>query len=340
MHFFSTYYNNAPISLLSFKEEVFAVNKILNSVNLEHFFTEKNIKTIVCSNQVNEFPKINERLREINKNLAIGEYYVGHFETYSARRNRQIVNKIPIIRGVYFFLTFIFHRILPRLKGINFIYFAITKGKNRLLSKAEVLGRLIYNGFEIVQIENINEINYFKVRKASEPKRQSTSYGFIFKMPRVGKNGKLFSVYKLRTMHPYSEYLQDYIVKEHGLGAKGKVDRDFRVTPWGKWMRKYWIDEIPQILNVCMGQMKLVGVRPVSEGYFKNLPEDLQQKRIKYKPGCIPPYVAMNRKSNLRSVLSSEKVYLKLKEKNPYFTDIKFFFYALINIIFKGKRSS
>jgi hypothetical protein len=86
--------------------------------------------------------------------------------------------------------------------------------------------------------------------------------------------------------------------------------------------------------------MQLVGVRPVSEVYFKTLPLDLQIKRVKYKPGCIPPYVAMNRKSNLESVLSSEIVYLKMKEKNPCSTDLKLFFFALINIIFKGKRSS
>jgi len=105
-------------------------------------------------------------------------------------------------------------------------------------------------------------------------------------------------------------------------------------------MGKYWLDEIPQLLNVILGQMKLVGVRPVSQSYYKNLPHHLQKLRVKRKPGCIPPYVAMNFNSDLESVLDAEIRYLEEKDQRPYFTDLKYFFFALFNILFKGKRSS
>jgi len=105
-------------------------------------------------------------------------------------------------------------------------------------------------------------------------------------------------------------------------------------------MRKYWIDELPQLLNVLKGDMKLVGIRPVSERYFQDIPEDIQILRIKHKPGCIPPYVSLNRNSSKDSVLQAEKEYLKEKERNPYFTDTKYFFKAVFNIIFKKVRSA
>ena len=66
-------------------------------------------------------------------------------------------------------------------------------------------------------------------------------------------------------------------------------------TSWGKFLRKYWIDEFPQLFNVIKGDMKLVGLRPVSETYFNELNEEFRKLRLTLKPGCIPPYVALNR---------------------------------------------
>jgi lipopolysaccharide/colanic/teichoic acid biosynthesis glycosyltransferase len=166
------------------------------------------------------------------------------------------------------------------------------------------------------------------------------SGGWIYRMPRVGMNGKIIHVYKFRTMHPYSEFLQDYLKKENGYGANGKISDDFRMTSWGKFMRKYWLDEVPQLINVIKGDMKLVGVRPISMSYFRDIPKDLQDLRIRQKPGCIPPYVAMNRASSVSSVLSAEKEYLETKSRNPITTDLKYLFWAVYNIIVKKKRSA
>jgi lipopolysaccharide/colanic/teichoic acid biosynthesis glycosyltransferase len=141
-------------------------------------------------------------------------------------------------------------------------------------------------------------------------------------------------------MHAYAEYLQDYVLKINGYAETGKPKDDFRLTPWGKILRRYWLDELPQLINVLKGELKLVGVRPISQRYFQDIPPDLQSMRLKFKPGCIPPYVALNRSSSLESVLQAEREYLIEKTKNPYFTDTKFFFKALYNVIFKRKRSA
>jgi lipopolysaccharide/colanic/teichoic acid biosynthesis glycosyltransferase len=179
------------------------------------------------------------------------------------------------------------------------------------------------------------------VKKKGEPAyNMSPSYGPVYKMPRIGKNGKVFGVYKLRTMHPFSEYLQDYIVNAHGYAESGKPADDFRVPKWGKIVRKFWLDELPQLFNVLKGEMKLVGVRPVSRRYFEDIPREMQKLRLTQKPGCIPPYVSLNRSGSVMSVLQAEKQYLEEKIAHPYFTDLKYFFLAIFNIIFRNKRSA
>ena len=100
------------------------------------------------------------------------------------------------------------------------------------------------------------------------------------------------------------------------------------------------VDEIPQLINLIKGDLKLVGARPVSQRYFNDIPKDIQELRLTQKPGCIPPYVALNRKSSVGSVLDAEREYLEEKIKKPYTTDTKYFFKALFNIFFKGKRSA
>ena len=299
------------------------------------------IDAFINLQRINDIRYINKFFEAVNHKLQNEDIFIGMVETFSQRRQRKRINKWPVIRSIYFFSEFIFLRVFPKVWGLKKIYFFITRGRNRLLSKAETLGRLVSCGFDIVDYKAINNHTYFVARKVGEPHyNMNPSYGPLYKMPRLGKNGKIFKVYKLRTMHPYSEYLQDYVLKLHGYSESGKPANDFRLTPYAKFIRKYWIDELPQLINVLKGEMKLVGIRPVGERYFQDIPEDLQKLRLTQKPGCIPPYVALNRKSSLEEVQQAEREYLQEKLKHPYTTDIKYFFKALWNIIIKKKRSA
>ena len=87
-----------------------------------------------------------------------------------------------------------------------------------------------------------------------------------------------------------------------------------------------------------MGDMKVVGVRPLSEHFFNLYDKDLQRERIKNKPGLIPPYYADLPKT-MTEIMQSERKYLELYNKSPILTDIKYFLLALKNILFKGARS-
>jgi lipopolysaccharide/colanic/teichoic acid biosynthesis glycosyltransferase len=141
-------------------------------------------------------------------------------------------------------------------------------------------------------------------------------------------------------MHPYSEFIHDYIIKTNGYSGKGKIKDDFRTSRWGKIMRKYWIDEIPQLYNVLRGEMKLVGVRPVSQIYFDTIPAELKEIRLQMKPGCIPPYVALDLGVRKEDVLNAEAQYLRDKIRRPYINDLIYFFKAIYKIIFRGRRSA
>ncbi len=299
------------------------------------------IENVIILNKINNFRQINKHLEEVNNKLANGGFLLGCFETFTKRGQKKSINNIPIVRNIYFGFDFIFNRVFPKLPVLKNIYFNITKGKNRLLSKAESLGRLVSCGFDILDYKEIDGIHYFAAMKIKEPVfDMSPSYGPLFKMKRIGKDGKIIGVYKFRTMHPYSEYLQDYILKLNGYAETGKPADDFRLVPYAKYVRRFWLDEIPQLINVFKGELKLVGVRPVSQRYYQDIPKDIQELRLTQKPGCIPPYVALNRAGSVEDVLQAEKEYLKEKLQNPYTTDTKYFFKALYNILIKNKRSA
>jgi lipopolysaccharide/colanic/teichoic acid biosynthesis glycosyltransferase len=299
------------------------------------------IHALINLSKVNNIRFINKFFEKVNSRLQHGDWFVVCFETITARKERHRLGNIPVIRNLWFGAEFVFLRMFPKMWGFKKIYFLVTRGRNRLLSKAEVMGRLVSCGFHIEASEAFNGLTYVVCKKEKEPEfNMKVSYGPLFRMKRIGKEGKEIGVYKFRTMHPYAEYLQDYVLKLNGYAESGKPQDDFRLTPWGRILRRYWLDELPQLINVLKGDLKLVGVRPISKRYFEDIPKDLQELRLKFKPGCIPPYVALDRKSDVNSVLQAEREYLQEKIKKPYATDTKYFFRAIFNIIFKRKRSA
>jgi lipopolysaccharide/colanic/teichoic acid biosynthesis glycosyltransferase len=89
----------------------------------------------------------------------------------------------------------------------------------------------------------------------------TTSPGpILFHQWRVGERGKLFRIYKFRTMVTGAEQLHHQVMgNQAGLH---KLEDDPRITPLGAWMRRYSLDELPQLINVVRGEMSLVGPRP------------------------------------------------------------------------------
>jgi len=84
--------------------------------------------------------------------------------------------------------------------------------------------------------------------------------------------------------------------------------------------------------------MKLIGVRPLSEGFYSVCPKDLKKARIKHKPGLIPPYYA-DLPHSIEEVWESERKYLEKYERRPMRTDLIYFFKSLNNILFHRATS-
>jgi len=74
----------------------------------------------------------------------------------------------------------------------------------------------------------------------------------------------MLRTHKVRSMYPFSEFLQKQIFDANGLVGTGKFKNDFRLTEYGKFLRKHWIDELPQIYDWLHGDIKLVGMRATS----------------------------------------------------------------------------
>lgn len=108
----------------------------------------------------------------------------------------------------------------------------------------------------------------------------------FYNQERVGKNGKVFKMYKFRSMRENAENeMEDLKSQSEVDGAMFKMKNDPRITRVGKFIRKTSIDEFPQLLNVLLGQMSVVGPRPPLPCEVKEY-DDYDRQRLYVKPGC------------------------------------------------------
>jgi lipopolysaccharide/colanic/teichoic acid biosynthesis glycosyltransferase len=141
-------------------------------------------------------------------------------------------------------------------------------------------------------------------------------------------------------MHPYAEYIQNYVFDQRGgMNIADKSDNDWRITTWGRFMRKYWLDELPMLINFLKGDVKLVGIRPLSKAMFEKYPPELQEKRTRCKPGLIPPFY-IDHPDTFDELFASENKYLDEYFKHPLWTDTKYFFMTMWSIVTRKTHSA
>jgi lipopolysaccharide/colanic/teichoic acid biosynthesis glycosyltransferase len=107
--------------------------------------------------------------------------------------------------------------------------------------------------------------------------RLTSAGGAIFPQTRVGRYGRLFTCYKFRTMYERSD-----------AGGSVTFAGDSRVTPLGRWLRRFKLDELPQLWNVLTGDMSLVGPRPDVRGYADRL-QGRAARILELRPGITGP---------------------------------------------------
>ncbi|MCK4595372.1 sugar transferase [candidate division WOR-3 bacterium] len=296
--------------------------------NLHQYFT----KSITSSNDLmisspllNDLGDINRGLLKVHNSLKERGIFIGRVETLGQRKSRIASFHNRLIFKVIVSYELIFKRILPKLIGFRYIFRTSGIMRHRVLSKCEALGRLQYCGFEILGVKETDRFLYFVSYKNLEPSNQHPYDGMLITIPKVGEHGHTIYCYKLRTMHAYANYLHNYILNNHQIDNEGKIEDDYRMTGWGRFLRKTWIDEMPQLLNIMKGDLSFVGLRPLSREFLSLYPEDWQKERVKIKPGFVPPYYADCPKT-FKEIIESEKHYYEAKKKYPAKTDFIYFF--------------
>lgn len=225
------------------------------------------------------------------------------------------------------------------LAWLDALYLAIAKGRNRVLSKAELWGRLSYCGMQVVAESDGDGDRYIVARRTAPPvQNKRPSYYPIVALEKVGLDGNPIRMHKVRSMFPFSEFLQKRIFEDHGLSATGKFKNDFRLTEYGPFLRRYWLDEVPQIFDWLRGDVKLVGMRATSRHFLGLYPPELYDLYIQIKPGLVPP-IFSEATQGFDQIVEVELTYLRRYWAHPFRTDVSYLFQTLSDIVFSGIRS-
>lgn len=305
-----------------------------NLISLSH------TRLMINMHKINDIRWMNRYFLQAHGMLVDGGYLAGRAETIDGLMDRYRKKYPKYFREFFYCIHFIWARVIPKLNATKKMYFSLTKGKKRAISRTEILGRLYFCGFKVIAEEYIDDVFYFIAQKVKTPSLdENPSYGPFVRFERIGFNGKLIYTYKFRTMYPYSEYLQAYVHEQNQLQEGGKFKDDFRITGYGKIMRKLWLDELPMLYNWLKGDMQMIGVRPLSRHYLNLYDRNLQELRKKVKPGLVPPFYADMPKT-LAEITASEERYIKAYMEKPFITQWRYFWKCFWNIAVKHARSA
>lgn len=147
----------------------------------------------------------------------------------------------------------------------------------------------------------------------------ATDFGPVFyTQNRIGKSGKLFKIYKFRSMKTNSAEILEELLKDKKIAREWsrnhKLNNDPRITKIGKIIRKTSLDELPQLINVIKGDMSLIGPRPLVEGEIESYKGDKETYQC-MRPG-LTGWWAANGRSNTTTKERLELEYYYIENCN------------------------
>ena len=159
--------------------------------------------------------------------------------------------------------------------------------------------------------------------------RLSSSGPILFKQERIGWRGKPFQMLKFRSMY----------VNAEDQGPQRSHEQDERITPWGKVMRKWRFDELPQLWNVLIGEMSIVGPRPERQHYIDLIMEKAPHYKhlLKVRPGITSwGQVKYGYASNVDQMVKRLKFDILYIENLSLSLDLKILLYT-IKVLLEGR---
>lgn len=157
----------------------------------------------------------------------------------------------------------------------------------------------------------------------------------IFAQNRIGKNGKIFKCYKLRSMLNNAEDIlkNDESMMKIYINNGYKIPEKFetRYTKYGSFLRKSSLDELPQLFNVLLGQMNLVGPRPIVPNELDHYKGEKREAFLSMKPGMTGLWQVSGR-SDL-DYPDRVDFELSYKSKRSFFLDLKILFKTFLVVI-------
>jgi exopolysaccharide biosynthesis polyprenyl glycosylphosphotransferase len=135
----------------------------------------------------------------------------------------------------------------------------------------------------------------------------------LFRQLRSGLNGKPFMMYKFRSMATDAEQRKHELAVLNEMdGPVFKVTNDPRITPIGRWLRRFSLDEFPQLINVLRGEMSLVGPRPLPVDEVRRFDDLAHRRRLSVKPGltCLWQVSGRNNVSNFKDWVRLDLEYI------------------------------
>jgi len=312
------------------------------------------VRLIVGRTRLNDVLRLNKFLHFCAGRLAMGGFLAVRYQPLENVK-KDLRRRYPgVLYGPAYLAHFLWRRALPKIPWLDKVYFApcmrwldrlclaVTKRRGRVLAKAEVWGRLAFCGMDVVaESEESNENGERIVlakRVASPVRDRRPTYYFIVRLAKVGLDGETIYAHKFRTMYPFSEFIQKRLFQDHGLTATGKFARDFRLTSLGKLIRRYWLDELPQVLDWLQGDIKLVGIRATSRHFLTLYPDEFLELYLQVKPGLVPP-IFDEATGGFDGIVRTEMRYLESYWKHPFRTDVRCFWQTFVDIFFRGVRS-
>ncbi len=156
----------------------------------------------------------------------------------------------------------------------------------------------------------------------------------MFVQMRSGQYGRPFRMFKFRSMYSDAEQRRQELESHNQMsGPVFKLDRDPRITPLGRWIRKYSIDELPQLFNVFLGQMSLVGPRPLPVYEVENFANPAQRRRLSVKPGLTCLW-QINGRNNVKEFETWVKLDLQYIDSWSIWLDLKILLCTIPVVLF------